>query len=123
VGEEALLEMPIGILLFNDDYDIEWANPYMATCLDEDSLVGKSLYDVADPIIPMLKTGATEDTVSFMNRKFRIVHKPQERLLYFLDVTEQTEIEKLYEEERTVIGIIFLDNYDEQSSKSPVRIR
>lgn len=113
VGEEALLEMPIGILLFNDDYDIEWANPYMATCLDEDSLVGKSLYDVADPIIPMLKTGATEDTVSFMNRKFRIVHKPQERLLYFLDVTEQTEIEKLYEEERTVIGIIFLDNYDD----------
>src|SRR5690606_34323840 len=34
-------------------------------------------------------------------------------LLYFFDVTEQTEIERLYEDERPVIGIIFLDNYDE----------
>ena len=28
-------------------------------------------------------------------------------------MTEQTEIEKLYEDEQTVIGIIFLDNYDD----------
>ena len=27
VGEEALMEMPIGIMLINDDYYIEWTNP------------------------------------------------------------------------------------------------
>jgi c-di-AMP phosphodiesterase-like protein len=42
-----------------------------------------------------------------------VIHKPDERLLYFFDVTEQTEIEKMYQEERTVIAFIFLDNYDE----------
>src|SRR5688500_6372912 len=28
VGEEALMEMPIGIMLFNDQYQIEWSNPF-----------------------------------------------------------------------------------------------
>src|SRR4051794_6652195 len=41
VGEEALLEMPVGILLFNDEFVIEWANPFMTKRLQEDSLVGK----------------------------------------------------------------------------------
>ena len=28
VGEEALMEMPIGIMLINDEYYIEWTNPF-----------------------------------------------------------------------------------------------
>src|SRR6185437_8521836 len=43
VGEEALMEMPIGIMLFNDDYYIEWTNPFMASCFNENTLVGRSL--------------------------------------------------------------------------------
>ena len=33
VGEEALLEMPIGIMLINDDYYIEWTNPLLSFLL------------------------------------------------------------------------------------------
>ncbi|WP_026695836.1 DHH family phosphoesterase [Peribacillus kribbensis] len=113
VGEEALLEMPIGIMLINDDYFIEWTNPYMASCFNEDTLVGRSLYDVAESIVPLIKQEVESETITLVDRKFRIIHKREERLLYFFDVTEQVEIEKLYEDERTVISIIFLDNYDE----------
>lgn len=113
VGEEALMEMPIGIMLINDDYYIEWTNPFMASCFDEDTLVGRSLYDVGDSLIPIIKREVETETITLNERKFRVVHKPEERLLYFFDVTEQIEIEKLYEDERTVIAIIFLDNYDD----------
>ncbi|HWO97541.1 MAG TPA: DHH family phosphoesterase [Bacillus sp. (in: firmicutes)] len=113
VGEEALMEMPIGIMLFNDDYQIEWTNPFLASCFNEDTLVGKSLYDVAESMIPLIKQEVDTEIITLNERKFKVVIKRDERLLYFFDVTEQTEIEKLYEEERTVLGIIFLDNYDE----------
>ncbi|WP_110928056.1 DHH family phosphoesterase [Bacillus massiliglaciei] len=113
VGEEALLEMPIGIMLINDDYYIEWTNPFLASCFNEDSLAGRSLYDVAESIVPFIKQEVDTETVTLYDRKFRIVHKREERLLYFFDVTEQVEIEKLYEDERTAIGIILLDNYDD----------
>jgi cyclic-di-AMP phosphodiesterase len=113
VGEEALLEMPIGIMLINEDYFIEWTNPFLASCFDEDSLVGRSLYDVAESIVPLIKQEVETETITLHERKFRVIHKKEERLLYFFDVTEQVEIEKMYEDERTVISIIFLDNYDE----------
>ncbi|MDM5227992.1 DHH family phosphoesterase [Cytobacillus sp. NJ13] len=113
VGEEALMEMPIGIMLINDEYYIEWTNPFLASCFDEDTLVGRSLYDVADSLVPLIKQEVETEIITLHDRKFRVIHKPEERLLYFFDVTEQTEIEKMYQEERTVIAIIFLDNYDE----------
>ena len=113
VGEEALMEMPIGIMLINDEYYIEWTNPFLSSCFDEVTLVGRSLYDVADALIPLIKREVETEIISLHDRKFRVIHKYEERLLYFFDVTEQTEIEKMYHEERTVIAIIFLDNYDD----------
>ncbi|MEH7390522.1 DHH family phosphoesterase [Bacillus sp. JJ1503] len=113
VGEEALMEMPIGIMLINDDYYVEWTNPFLASCFDEDTLVGRSLYDVADFLVPLIKQEVETEVITLHDRKLRVILKLEERLLYFFDVTEQTEIEKLYQEERTVISIIFLDNYDE----------
>ncbi|NMD72481.1 DHH family phosphoesterase [Bacillus sp. DNRA2] len=113
VGEEALMEMPIGIMLINDDYCIEWTNPFLASFFQEDRLVGRSLYDVADILIPLIKQEVDTEIITLHERKLRVIHKREERLLYFFDVTEQTEIEKMYRDERTVIGIIFLDNYDE----------
>ncbi len=113
VGEEALLQMPIGIMLINDDYYIEWTNPFLASCFAEDTLAGRSLYDIAESLIPIIKQEIEMDTVSLNERQFKVIHKRDERLLYFFDVTEQIEIEKIYEDERTVIATIYLDNYDD----------
>ncbi|MGG3771803.1 DHH family phosphoesterase [Heyndrickxia faecalis] len=113
VGEEALMEMPIGIMLYNEDYIIEWTNPFMASCFNEDTLVGRSLYDVAEVLVPLIKQEMHSETISLNERKYRVVLKLEERLLYFFDITEQAEVEQLYEDERTVIAIIYLDNYDE----------
>lgn len=113
VGEEALMEMPIGIILFNENYSIEWTNPFISSIFGENSLVGQSLYNVADSLVPLIKQEVNTETITLHERKFKIIIKREERLLYFFDVTEQIEIEKQYEDERTVLGLIFLDNYDE----------
>ena len=47
------------------------------------------------------------------DRSYQVIIKPEEKLLYLFDVTEQLEIESLYYEDRTVLGIILVDNYDE----------
>jgi cyclic-di-AMP phosphodiesterase len=113
VGEEALLEMPIGIMLINNEYVIEWTNPFLASCFDEDTLGGRSLYDVAESLIPLIKQEVETEIIKLHDRKFRVILKRDERLLYFFDITEQAEIEKMYRNERTAIAVIFLDNYDE----------
>ena len=113
VGEEALLEMPIGILLIDDDFNIEWANSYMASCLKENSLIGRSLYDVADALVPIMKQEVESEKVNLYDHQYRVIYKKEEKLLYFFDITDQAIIEKKYNEERPVIAVIYLDNYDE----------
>ncbi|ELK46866.1 DHH family phosphoesterase [Bacillus sp. SB49] len=113
VGEEALLEMPIGIILFSENFTIEWANPYMNRFTEEDSIVGQSLKKLSDQIIPAVKEDEDEVWLTIGNYKFQTVIKREERLLYLFDRTRQTEIHNRYENEQTVLSVIFLDNYEE----------
>ena len=46
-------------------------------------------------------------------RSFRLAYKPEDRLIYLFDVTKRQKIESLYYADRTVIGILLVDNYDE----------
>lgn len=114
VGSEALLEMPIGILLVNDKFIIEWANPYMTEILGEDSLIGEEMFLLSEELYSLTKSDdKREQTVSIDDRKYKVVYKKEEKLLYFFDVTEQEKIQSQYYEDRTVIAILFIDNYDE----------
>jgi c-di-AMP phosphodiesterase-like protein len=113
VGEEALLEMPIGIILVNEHWTIEWAN-HMSRELEFDSLIGEELFTLSDEFHSLVKQEDNkEQTISLSGKKFKVFYKQEEKLLYFFDITEQTEIETLYYSDRSVIGVLFIDNYDE----------
>ncbi|MDX8363560.1 DHH family phosphoesterase [Cytobacillus sp. IB215665] len=113
VGEEALLEMPIGILLYNEHFNVEWSNSFLTSYFPEDTLVGRSLHDITESLIPIIKQEVDDDIITLYERKVKVHVKPEERLIYFFDVTEQKEIQIQYENERTVLAVILLDNYDE----------
>ncbi|SFL74335.1 c-di-AMP phosphodiesterase, consists of a GGDEF-like and DHH domains [Gracilibacillus orientalis] len=113
VGEEALLEMPIGIILYGDNYQIEWANPYMNHFNEADSLIGEKIDVLAKDIPSFLKDEKETFWITIGPYDFQVYNKKEERLLYLFDRTKQTELHTLYQHEKTVLGIIFLDNYEE----------
>lgn len=114
VGEEALLELPIGIILLNEKQIIEWANPYAAQIFEEESLIGEELFELSEQFRSFLKDDVPDDlTMTAGDRSFRLAYKPEDRLIYLFDVTKKREIESLYYADRTVIGILLVDNYDE----------
>ncbi|MFF5996396.1 DHH family phosphoesterase [Lysinibacillus sp. KU-BSD001] len=114
VGEEAFLHMPFGILLIDDEYKIEWANPFMLKATGAESLIGEEIFQLSDGLVSIAKPEELrETTVTIEERKYRVYSKPEEKLLYFFDITEQVEIETQYFADRTVLAILFIDNYDE----------
>ena len=114
VGEEAFLHMPVGILLINDEYKVEWANPFMLNATNAESLIGENIFELSEGLASIAKPEELrETTVTIGEHKYRVYSKPEEKLLYFFDVTEQLEIETQYFADRTVIAILFIDNYDE----------
>lgn len=107
VGEEALLEMPFGIILYNEDYKIEWTNPYMNKFSEDESLVGSSLNNLSEKIIPLIKENKEEFWFSMDDYEFLTTVRKDERLLYIFDRTAQSELQELYRNDRTVLAIIF----------------
>ncbi|MEH7347616.1 DHH family phosphoesterase [Gottfriedia acidiceleris] len=116
LSNEAITEMPIGVLLYDREYHIEWGNQYILNILDDRSLIGKHIYDLSEGLMALIsKKEKKEDVLNIGKRTYRVVIKREERYIYLFDVTEQAQLEKLYEDQRTVIGIILLDNYDEMT--------
>lgn len=114
VGEEAFLQMPYGILLVNEQFVIEWANPFIHEMTGSDSLIGEELGTLSDSFYRFMKPEElTEQIIEIRHRKYSVTFKPENHLFYFFDVTEQLQIEEKFHADRTVIAILFIDNYDE----------
>lgn len=111
-GNEVLQQLPIGILLYNEDKIVEWHNPFVGQMLERDSVIGESVLE----LIPILKNKKEKDSrcdIKLGNKTFQLLLRTDERLLYFQEITAQADLFKRYQEEKTVLGILLLDNLEE----------
>lgn len=114
--QEALIKMPIGILMYNQNNEIEWLNPYMQSQLsDESSILGKPFKEVHETLAEQLQTNevADADLLEWNDKTYQISIQRDIRAVYLMDVTEYITIKDEYEDARPVVGWLFLDNYDE----------
>ncbi|WP_307189754.1 diguanylate cyclase domain-containing protein [Geomicrobium sp. JCM 19037] len=111
-GEEAVTNLPVGIILYDQNYNIQWVNPYIHDLLPEEYL-GHPLSIISSELPILLEDKSQEHRLKLGDLEHYVYERPNERLLYFFDMTETVETKERYNEEKTVIGIIFLDNYDE----------
>lgn len=116
VGEEALLELPIGILLTNDEQEVEWANSFATNIFQKETLIGQSILNLSDALQAIVQSDKSEETmIEIARSSYKVLFNKEEKLIYLFDVTERVVIENLYEADKTVLGIILVDNYDELS--------
>lgn len=113
VGEEALLELPIAIILFNEKHIVEWANPYAVNIFDKETLIGEELFQLSEAFQSILKNDGQKTTLNVGDSTYQVIYRAEEKLLYLFDITEKVEIESLYHQDRTVLGVMLIDNYDE----------
>lgn len=113
-GKEAFLQLPIGIVIYNEDFEIEWTNPYMEQVLDE-NVITQSI-DVYDKkLSEKVKSGESLLWVKVGEKQFHTRIATDHRTLYFIDYTEQRQLEKVLDDNQIVLANIYLDNYDEIS--------
>ncbi|WP_216831644.1 DHH family phosphoesterase [Alkalihalobacterium elongatum] len=121
-GEEAVTKLPVGILLYNEENVVQWVNPYINQIFG-DTFIGKPLGDLSEHLLSIREEEKEEGLVSLNDRFFQIELKKDERLFYFFDVTETVQTKEMYEEDQTVVGLIYLDNYDEVTQGMDDQVR
>lgn len=118
--QEALIKMPLGILLYDNDHQIQWINPYLQLYLKDDDLIGHTIKSVDEDLDKLLNQAIEAKTaenhmVQWDGHQFEMVVQDDLGVIYLLDITRYAKIEKKYKAERLAIGQIFIDNYDELS--------
>lgn len=118
--QEAMIKMPLGIMLYDKDRQIQWINPYLQMYLHDKDIIGSSISSVdkelAKYIDDAIKSNSKQNKIiKWGDRKFEMVVQDDLGVVYLLDITRYANIEEKYKQERLAIGLIFIDNYDELS--------
>ena len=118
--QEAMIKMPLGIMLYDKDRQIHWINPYLQMYLHGKDIIGSSISSVdkelAKYVDDAIKSNSNQNKIiKWGDRKFEMVVQDDLGVVYLLDITRYANIEEKYKQERLAIGLIFIDNYDELS--------
>ena len=112
--QEALIQMPIGVMIFNSDQTIEWINPYLQRYFGDKDVLGYRLEDIEPTLAATLNAHLDEPaTIRWQDYQFDVRVQQSTNTVYMMDVTKYAELTDQFEDEKLVIGQIFLDNYDE----------
>ncbi|PAY32412.1 hypothetical protein A8C35_01885 [Ligilactobacillus salivarius] len=114
--QEALLKMPIGILMLNDLAEVVWVNPTMQKLFGQEEILGKKLTEADEELAKVINDNmSNKDSVEikWQDKRFNMLVQSDINVVYLLDITHYAEIQKQYDNSRLVIGQIFIDNYDE----------
>lgn len=118
--QEAMIKMPLGIMLYDKDRQIQWINPYLQMYLHGEDVIGSSISSVdkelAKYVDDAIKSNSNQNKIiKWGDQKFEMVVQDDLGVVYLLDITRYANIEEKYKQERLAIGLIFIDNYDELS--------
>ncbi|WP_025730606.1 DHH family phosphoesterase [Atopobacter phocae] len=115
--QEALIRMPIGIMLFNDRDEVQWANPYFKKIFAKKDILGQRIQDIDENFHQVVSQAPSDELVSLkLEDRFLDVSVQRDiQALYVIDTTNYAKIYQDYLDTRIVFGHIFLDNYDEIS--------
>jgi c-di-AMP phosphodiesterase-like protein len=114
--QEALIKMPVGILLYDKDLTVEWANPYLQQYFGDAELLGQPLSAIDADLANLVASNQDSNesqTITWGDHQFEMIIQKTIGVAYLMDITRYAKIEARAENERVVIGHVFLDNYDE----------
>lgn len=114
--QDALIRMPIGILLLNDESEIAWVNPYLQSYFGKADILGRQLAEVDPELIQLIQDNLENKKsveVQWHEKYFNLLIQKEMKAVYLLDITRYAEIQKQFEDSQLVLGQVFLDNYDE----------
>lgn len=115
-GQELFLNMPIGIIIYDENFHIKWVNPYIHELSEhESSILGKSLDTFSEGFISQLKKEKDEIWLRINGFQLKTKVDHSNRTLFLFDRTEERQLEKQYYDEQLVLASIYLDNYEEIS--------
>lgn len=116
-------DLPLGVIMLNDDEEIAWMNHYMCEQIPED-YHHEPINRVFPNIMTTLKANNIQSIdTSYGDRNYQVHYYDEHNSLLLLDITDEKNMEVALEDKDPVIGILFLDNYDDMTQNMTEAIK
>lgn len=117
IGDDAFQELPIGIIVLDDTLtEIKWVNHYAKVIFDN-KLVDKPLKDINEALAEHVLSGSKNKmTIPVKEERYDVTYKSDYQVLYLFNVTEREKLKDDFIKHLPAIGIINLDNFEENIS-------
>src|SRR5690554_3306843 len=109
-GEYAFNHLPIGIIIYNEEKVIEWANAY-AKEIFMGPLVDRKI-EIINPELFDKINGEENFEMTIYGRHYRCNVISDHNILYFLDQTDLKDLQQKYGRSLLAVGFLNLDNLD-----------
>lgn len=101
----------MGMLTYDKSYTVTWmSDMFYKENLDR---VGKKLLNWLPECSELIQGESDEVVININETYFEVKKKEDERTLFFRNISKYRELKNSYDKEQLVLGIIYLDNYDE----------
>jgi len=111
-AKEALEYAKVGIIIYDDNHIATWASDFFEN--REIKIIGEKITKIF-PEMGVLFSGDNHRVVIINEdgTKYECIKEESSQVVFVKDITEMYDLKKAYQDEKIVLGLISLDNYEE----------
>ena len=123
-AKHAIFNMPFPLVIIKESGSVVWYNtPFLNMIVDEEEIINERIYDLIPDfkIEDLMKKEENEALdIKYEDTYYKVFPNFIENrtnkndiILYFVDNTKYVELKNTYMDERTVVGLVYIDNFDD----------
>lgn len=113
-ADKGVNKFPVGIVIIDDERNIEWANNFIYKHLDLVDIIGLNILDVLPEIESLFGLEETVDNQFNIGDKFyKVNYQKDSGYIYFFDITDVKVVMERFRDTRPAIMTINIDNLEE----------
>ncbi|MGI6608018.1 MAG: DHH family phosphoesterase [Erysipelotrichaceae bacterium] len=111
-AKEALEYGMVGIIIYDDNYIVTWASDFFEN--RQIKVIGEKITKVFPDMAVLFSGNSHRVVIAGQNdTKYECIKEESSQVVFIKDITEIHNIKKAYQNEKIVLGLISLDNYEE----------
>lgn len=110
--EELVSVTGVGLITYSEDGEIIWASKFIDDKF-ENSIIGRKVTSISPDFAKNFVKGEQNFVTVLGNLIYEVFLNGTKRAIVIKDVTEKKSVEKLYEDEKVVLGELEIDNFQQ----------
>lgn len=113
-SEKGINKFPIGIIVIDQDKNIEWANNFIYKNIKVEEIKGLSLLELMPEISELFELETPVDNqFEIFGKYYKVNYQKDSGYIYFFDITESKVVMQRFRDTRPIILNLSLDNYED----------